>query len=499
MSLLRKLAGETAIYGFSYILSRVLYYVVFTLYLTRVFNHDTSQFGIYRDLYFYVAIILVFLTFRMETTYFRYAREDRPAVTAMSMTLLGTLSVGFLLLLYVFRQPVANWMEYPDMTTHLLMLGGVLFFDTMSAVPFAMLRQLNRPLRFLALKLGSIFLNIILVLTIFEVLPRFAAGQEWYITWFGEGDKLFYVILSNLVASAVTFFLLLPLMRKQLLRWDMSFLRQMIRYSWPLVIVAITGVVNQYSSIAFQKYFLSDDTTANLAQGGIYAAAASLAIILSLFTTAFNYAAEPFFFAHKDKEGSREVYADAALAFTISGSVIMLGLMAYIDIFQYLLGSNFRQGLSVVPILLLSFLLLGIYYNFSAWYKLADKTFLGSAIAVAGTVITILLNIILLPWIGVAGSAWAALACYLVMCVLSYIQGQKYFPIPYKTGRMIGWIVLALVFYLLMEWMRPLFDDYWWMGIMFNTVMLVIYLALVVRFEGELLSQARGRSVKDSK
>lgn len=279
----------------------------------------------------------------------------------------------------------------------------------------------------------------------------------------------------------------------------MGFLRQMIRYSWPLVIVAITGVVNQYSSIAFQKYFLSDDTTANLAQGGIYAAAASLAIILSLFTTAFNYAAEPFFFAHKDKEGSREVYADAALAFTISGSVIMLGLLAYIDIFQYLLGSNFRQGLSVVPILLLSFLLLGIYYNFSAWYKLADKTFLGSAIAVGGTVITILLNIILLPWMGVAGSAWAALACYLVMCVLSYIQGQKYFPIPYKTGRMIGWIVLALVFYLLMEWIRPLFDDYWLLGMLINTVLLIIYLALVVRFESELIMQARGRSVKDGK
>lgn len=495
MSLLRKLAGETAIYGFSYIISRVFYYVVFTLYLTRVFNHDTSQFGIYRDLYFYVAIILVFLTFRMETTYFRYAKEDRPAVTAMSMTFLLLLSGLFMAILWIFVKPVSSWLEYPDMTTHILMLGGVLFFDTMSAVPFAMLRQQNRPLRFLSLKLGSIFLNIILVLTIFEVLPRVAADTSWYQTYFSADSKLFYVILSNLIASGVTFLFLLPLMRHQVLRWDMEFFKRMLKYSWPLVIVAITGVINQYSSIAFQKWFLPGDVKSNLAQGGVYAAAASLAIILSLFTTAFNYAAEPFFFAHKDKEGSREVYADAALAFTISGSVIMLGLLAYIDIFQYLLGSNFRQGLSVVPILLLSFLLLGIYYNFSAWYKLADKTFLGSAIAVTGTVVTILLNIILLPLLGVAGSAWAALACYLLMCVLSYIQGQKYFPIPYKTGRMVGWIVGAIGIFVVMEGLRKFYGDHMPVGILINTVLVGLYLWLIWKLERPLLLQARGRSL----
>ena len=496
MSLLRKLAGETAIYGFSYILSRVLYYVVFTLYLTRVFNHDTSQFGIYRDLYLYVAIILVFLTFRMETTYFRYAREDRPAVTAMSMTLLAGLSLGFMVLLWIFIHPVAGWLEYPHMTKHILMLGGVLFFDTMTAVPFAILRQQNRPIRFLALKLGSIFLNIILVLTIFEVLPRVASGQAWYQEYFNADSKLYYVILSNLVSSAVTFLLMLPMMRSQVLRWDPTFLKRMLKYSWPLVLVAITGVINQYSSIAFQKYFLPDDVMTNLAKGGVYAAAASLAIILSLFTTAFNYAAEPFFFAHKDKEGSREVYADAALAFTIAGSVIMLMLLAYIDLFQFLLGSNFRQGLNVVPILLVSFLLLGIYYNFSAWYKLADLTFIGATIAIAGTVITIVLNIILIPLIGVIGSAWAALACYLFMCVTSYVQGQKYFPIPYKINRMLGWIAGALVIYFLMEWSRKLYGGAMLTGLIVNTLFVAVYLFLIYTFERHLLLQARGRKAQ---
>lgn len=494
MSLLRKLAGETAIYGFSYIISRVFYYVVFNVYLTRVFNHDTSQFGIYRDLYFYVAIILVFLTFRMETTYFRYAREDRPAVTAMSMAFLLLLSGLFMAILWICIKPVASWLEYPDMTTHILMLGGVLFFDTMSAVPFAMLRQQNRPLRFLSLKLGSIFLNIVLVLTILEVLPRVAADTSWYQVYFSDDSKLFYVILSNLVASGVTFLFLLPFMRDQVFRWDMEFLKRMLKYSWPLVIVAITGVINQYSSIAFQKWFLPGDVKSNLAQGGIYAAAASLAILLNLFTTAFNYAAEPFFFAHKDKEGSRQVYADAALAFTISGAVIMLVLLGYMDLLQYLLGSNFRSSLEVVPILLLSFLLLGIYYNFSAWYKLADQTFIGASIAVLGTVITIVLNMVLLPWLGVVGSAWAALICYLVMCVTSYIQGQRYFPVPYRIWRMVGWIAGAMAMYVVMEGMRKLYGDRLAANILVNTILVGIYLWLIWKWERPLLLQARGRA-----
>lgn len=491
MSLLRKLAGETAIYGFSYILSRVLYYIVFTLYLTRVVS--TSEFGIYRDLYFYVAVILVLLTFRMETTFFRYAKEDRPAVTAMSMAFLTFFAGLFFLLLLLFRNDVAVWMEYPDMTTHLLMLGGVLFFDTMIAVPFANLRQQNRPMRFLALKLGSIFLNIALVLFFVELLPWLSTKNNWVTPWFNKDDIIFYVILSNLLASAITFGLLLPMMRHQPLRWDWGFLKKMIGYSWPLVIVGFAGVINQYSSIAFQKYLLPEDTISNLSNGGIYAAAASLAILLSLFTTAFNYAAEPFFFAHKDKEDAHTVYGDVALAFTIIGSLMMLMILAYIDLFQLLLGKDFRQGLEVVPILLVSFLLLGIYYNMSVWYKLADKTIFGAWIAGIGTAITIGLSFVLIPAIGVIGSAWTALACYFFMVVTAYLLGQKYYPIPYKVGRMAGWIAGALVMYFLMEWLRGFYEGQIVVVLLVNTLVVCLYVYLVYRFEKPLLLQARGK------
>lgn len=488
MSLLRKLAGETAIYGFSYILSRVLYFVVFTSYLTRVVS--LSEFGIYRDLYFYVAVILVLLTFRMETTYFRYAKEDRPAVTTMSMSFLALFAGFFFLLLLIFKNDVAVWMEYPDMTTHILMLGGVLFFDTMIAVPFAMLRQENRPLRFLLLKLGSIFLNIALVLFFVELLPWLSTTNNWVAQWYHAEDIIFYVILSNLLASAITFVLLLPLMRHQPLRWDWGFLKKMLGYSWPLVIVGFAGVINQYSSIAFQKYLLPEDTISNLSNGGIYAAAASLAILMSLFTTAFNYAAEPFFFAHKDREDARSVYSDVALAFTIIGSLMLLMILAYIDLFQYILGKDFRQGLEVVPILLLSFLLLGIYYNVSVWYKLADKTIFGAWIAGIGTAITIGLSFILIPRMGVIGSAWTALACYSFMAVTAYLLGQKYYPIPYKVGRMTGWIGAAMLLYFLMEWLRSFYEGQIVFVMLVNTLLVGLYVYLVFRFEKSLLKHA---------
>jgi O-antigen/teichoic acid export membrane protein len=494
MSLLRKLAGETAIYGLSYILSRILHYVLFTWYLTRVFNDEPSQYGIYRDFYFYVAIVLVILTFRMETTYFRFARENKAGVTMMSMSFLAGLAGIFLAVLYVFRDVVATWMEYPGMTRHLMVLGGVLFFDVLCAVPFASLRQANRPWRFLGLKLGSILLNIVLVLFFLELMPGLTGAGGWLARLDASGDKLFFVFLANMIASLVTFLLLIPLMVRQPFKWDPPLLRKMLAYSWPLVLVAIAGVIDQSSAIAFQKYLLPYDLTRNLAEGGIYSAAASLALLLNLFTVAFNYAAEPFFFAHQHREDARRVYADVALAFTLVGTLMMLVILAYIDVVQLLLGRNFRQGLHVVPVLLLSYLLLGIYYNVSTWYKLADKTLMGAWIALTGALITIAGNIVLIPLIGVAGSAWAALACYLFMTVAAIWQGRVHYPIPYPVVRMSAWIAGALGLFGVMQVLRPVFGENLIGIIAVNTLLIILYLLAVWRFERELLRQIMRRS-----
>ena len=494
MSLLRKLASDTAIYGLGSILSRVLNFILFTWYLTRVFHDDKSQFGIYKDLYFYVALFLIILTFRMETTYFRYAKDNKAAVTTMSMVFLTAFSGLFLAALWIFRVPIANVMDYPKMTTHLMILGWVLFFDVLAAVPFASLRQQNRPWMFLSLKLGSILLNIIFVLFFIELLPGMAAHGGFWQSIFRPDDKLYYVFLGNLLASAITFVCLIPLMKKADFQWDTGFLKRMLRYAWPLVIVGIAGVINQSSYITFQKYLLPNTLEENLSDGGVFAAAASLAILLNLFTVAFNYAAEPFFFAHKEREDAKQVYADVSLAFTIVGSIMMLCILAYIDVVQLLLGKNFRAGLQVVPVLLLSFLLLGIYYNFSTWYKLADKTIYGALIAGVGAIVTIALNILLIPKYQVIGSAWAALVCYFLMCVASYVQGQKYFPIPYKVGRMIGWMAGALVFYFLMEWLRRFYEGHLAIILLVNTVLVSLYMFLIYLLEKPLVRHAAGRS-----
>ncbi len=489
MSLIRNLAGETAIYGLGSILSRVLNYVLFTFYLTRVFNAEPDQFGIYKELYFFVAVFLIILSFRMETTYFRYAKENRPAVTMMSMTFLMILSGLFLAIVWIFKNQIAVALDYPDMAKHLVMLGWVLFFDVLSAVPFASLRQQNRPWIFLGLKLGSILVNIALVLFFLEVLPGLNQQGGFWESIYRPGDKLFYVFLGNLIASALTLLFLMPLMRKQDLKWDTSFLKRMLRYSWPLVIVGIAGVINQSSYITFQKYLLPNSLVENLSDGGVFAAAASLAVLLNLFTVAFNYAAEPFFFAHKDRDDARQVYADVALAFTIVGALMMLGILAYMDVVQLLIGKNFREGLFAVPLLLVSFLVLGIYYNFSTWYKLADKTIYGAWIAGIGAVVTIILNIVLIPRYQVIGSAWAALICYVFMCIASYVQGQKYFPIPYRILRMILWIVVALGFFFVMNLLRQLYAESLTAILLVNTTLIFAYVFLIYLFEKDLLRQ----------
>jgi O-antigen/teichoic acid export membrane protein len=226
----------------------------------------------------------------------------------------------------------------------------------------------------------------------------------------------------------------------------------------------------------------------------MYAAAASLAILMTLFTTAFNYAAEPFFFAHKEKENARQVYADVALAFTLVGSFMLLFILAYIDLFQLIIGKDFRQGLEVVPILLLAYLLLGIYYNVCAWYKLADMTQWGAWIAGTGTIITIVLSFVLVPRMGVIGSAWTALACYLFMVIAAYLLGQKFYPIPYKMRRITGWIIAAMLMYFLMEWLRGFYEDQLVLILIVNSILIGIYLYLIYRLEGQLLRNAIGKN-----
>ncbi len=484
MSLVKKLAGETAIYGVSSILSRLLNYVVLTPYLTRVFLPE--EYGIVSDMYAYAALLMVLFTYRMETAFFRFAsREDGISSTfstsSISLIFTTILFVGSLLF---FAQPVANFLEYPDQKDYVIWFTFIIGFDALAAIPFAKLRLENRPIRFAVVKTLNIIVNIFFIFFFLEICPYLIEkGWNRLEVIYNSENRIAYVFIANFLGSLSVMLILLPEYFKIKLTFDKVLWKKMITYSLPLVIVGIAAVINQLINIPLLKEFLPYDLDTNLAKIGVFTACFKIAILMSLFIQAFNYAAEPFFFRHAQRDDSRLVYAQVGQAFAMVGSLVFLGIMSYIDIIQYFIGEDFREGLHVVPILLLAFLFLGLYYNFSIWFKLTDRTRIGAYISVVGAVITIVLNIILIPIIEYEGSAWAALACYTFMAFTSYFIGKRYYPIPYPIGKMLFYIGLAVGAYFAGESLKNMLNDNFWLIIFVNTIILIIYLAIIYFLE----------------
>jgi len=487
---LRKLAGDTLVYGTGYILGKVLNYLLITVYLTWKFDGEQEQYGLYTDFYFYVAMLLVLLTLRMETTYFRFASDKAMRDTTFSQTSIILLSTSIIwILLVLFGQTqMANALDYPGFEKHVVVLGMIIALDVMVSVPFAALRLESRPIRYTLLRLLSTVINIVAIVFFLEVLPALAQhGVTWADAWYSHDDRLYYVFLSNLLGSLVVFLIFVPQYLRIRWVWNGFLVKKMLKYALPLVIVGLAGVINQSSYITFQKYILPDSLTDNLSAGGIYAAATRVAIIMSLFTTAFNYAAEPFFFQHAKVEGARQIYADVAKGFTLAGCVLMAIILLYIDGVELIIGESYRSGLSIVPILLLGFLFLGLYYNVSVWYKVTDRTNFGALISGTGAIITIVLNIILIRQFEVVGSAWAALACYTFMIVACYVIGQKYYPVPYDVVRILIPVIGVFLIYWISLQLRGLFGDALWKTLLMNTVLLIGYVAVLFKLEGKMI------------
>jgi len=451
MSLLKKLAGETAIYGLSHILSRVLLFIVFTIYLTRKFDGDTTEYGIYTDMYSYATVILTILVFRMDTAFFRYgSKGDLQKV--FNTGFIGVL--GFCVIVLVILLPnigsLANFLEYDESPHYIKWFAYILVLDAITALVFARLRLQSRPIRFMIYKLINVGLTIILVLTFLEFMPKYFPNQfEQLNSFLGVSRQIDYVFFANLLASGAVVLAMLPEFKTFSFSFDFPLFKKMLWYALPLVAVALAGNINQAFAAPLQKYFLGDNILDNLANAGVYGAAAKLAILLNLFTTAFNYAAEPFFFNNSDRKDAVQVYGKVALAFTIVACFAALGLIFYIDVIILLLGDSYRSGINIVPILLFAYIFLGLYYNVSIWYKLKDKTYIGALISFMGAFITIAISLALLPKIGTIASAWAALACYVSMVIVGYVVGQRYYPVEYPVRRIFfylgGTVLLSLV------------------------------------------------------
>jgi O-antigen/teichoic acid export membrane protein len=436
MSLIKKLAGETALYGLSSIIGRFLNVVLVPLY-TNIF--PKAEYGVVIDLYASSAFLMVLYSYRMESAFFRFGHEvperDRSYSTGMySLLVTSGILTG---LVFLFARPIAGLLQYADHVEYVRYFALILAFDCLAELPFARLRLEQRPVRFAVAKLFNIGLNIGLNLFWILFCPwADAKGWHWVRAVWMPGVGLGYIFVSNVVASAATLLLLLPECRAVFrARFDAIRWREMMYYGLPLVLVSMAGIVNEMLDRAILKYLLPGTHAENMAEVGVYGANYKLAMLITLFTQAYRYAAEPFFFRTARRDDALELQAGATKWFSIVACAGVLAIMLFLDIVRYFIGKEFWGGLHVVPILLMANILLGLYYNFSAWYRLLDRTRTGAWVSLGGAGITLVLNLWLAPRYGYVASAWITLVCYLFMSGATWWLGRKVYPVPYALGR----------------------------------------------------------------
>jgi len=447
LSSLKKLASQTAVYGLSSILGRTLNFLLVPIH-TRVLGREA--YGINTDLYTYIAFLMIILTFGMETAFFRFAHKkgaDQAKVFSSAFAFVVSISLLFLLLFIFNFHSLSNALRYEDLPYLLWITLSILLIDVIAALPFAKLRAEERAKRFAFVRLSQIGLTVVLNLFVFLALPLLHKdGVLEALPSPAENPfGVSYIFVINLVASGFMILLLLPQLRSIRLKLvDRKLLLKMLAYSSPLVIAGLAGTVNEMLDRQMIKYLLPKEIS--LQELGVYGAVYKISIFMTLFIQAFRYAAEPFFFQSAEKENSKQVYATVLKYFVFVMGFILFGIVAFIDIIKHFIGSEFQEGIYIVPILLTANLFLGIQVNLSIWYKVTDKTLAGALISSAGAVITIVLNLILIPKLGFEGAAWTTLICYFSLSLITYISGQVLYPIPYESWKILLFITLAVGF-----------------------------------------------------
>jgi len=480
MSLIKKLAGETVIYGLGSVLPRVISFVVMTPYLTRVVDKTSyANFGI---LYAYLAALLYFFTYKMDTAFFRFAsigdKKDAAFTTGVITILCSCL---ILVPIIIFNSTyIASAIIDDGFDRYIIWFSFILAFDALATIPLAKLRLENRPIKFATIRIINVVITVLLIFFFLEFCPWMIARDpsSSLATIYDESRKIDYVFLSNVAASACVLLMLSKEFFGFKYVFDRLLFKKMITYSWPLIIIGVAGAIN----ITFDREFISqwgpDSDIENKIQSGIYNGSIKIAVLMSLFATAFNYAAEPFFFnSYKDKE-PKEMYAKVALAYTIAASIAFVFMSLYLDILKYLIAKEFRGAIYVVPILLMAYLFLGLYYNISIWFKLKDKTIYGAGIAFGGLIIVISMNLFLLPRIGYSAAAWSVLTCFTFYCIAAYLTGQKHFPINYPLKKIASVLLIAISVVAMSFYLRTMIgDQFLRLGI--NTGLGLLYLIIL--------------------
>jgi O-antigen/teichoic acid export membrane protein len=498
MSLLKKLAGQTALYGLSSILGRMINFLLVPI-LTNGDALTAGEFGTMTELYADIAFLNILYLYGMETTYFRFATkqnltEEQAYNNSLSSLLLSSLFLSGVLIL--FSTPIAHALKFEGKGSYYIMMGSILGLDAIAAIPFARLRLEEKAGKFAFVKIVNILTNVFFTLFFLVFCKEIYLGKAlpsmlpFVKSFYNPNLGVEYVLLSNLIASFITVLLLTKSFLRFKFTINFTTLKPMLAYSSPLMFMGFAGMIDEMASRKLLKYLLPEGfygNITNLEALGIFGACYRLSMFMSIAVQAFRYAADPFFFSQSKDKNAPELYANVMKWFIIAGAFIFLGVGANLSIVKYFLQSEiFRKGIIVVPVLLMANLFSGIYYNLSVWYKLTDKTQYGLYITLIGATITILFNILLVPTLGYMGSALTTLICYFSISTISFVLGQKYYPIPYNLISALGYILLATVLVVLA--LTYPFGQGTILSYAFQMILLLLYLAFVFFFERKNLN-----------
>lgn len=490
MPALRKLAGQTAIYGVSSIIGRVMNFLLTPLY-TRVFV--AGQYGVVTELYALVAFLIVFLTYGMETAFFRFGSraktdEERNEIFSTALFCLLITSTVFIALISLNLGAVSSFLGYTSHPEYILYFTWIVALDAVATIPLARLRLRDKPIPFASINLLSIFTNIGFNLFFILYCPEAflnssAFGHDFIVSFYNPEFGIGYIFVANLISSGVKFLALTPWMSGIRYGFHKRIVKQLLPYALPLLLLGLAGIVNEtFDRLLFKRLSGLPDDLAEI-QLGIYGACYKVAMLLSIGIQAYRFAAEPFVFSLAENKARDKTQSDIMKYYFIVAIFITLTILCFLDLAVLLIGEAFRSGMGVIPILLVAYLCYGAVFNLSFWYKLNDKTIYGMGIAIAGAVVTILLNIMLVPYIGYYGSAWATLGAYLVMLVLSYYLGQKYYPVNYDLKSIFFYILFASGLYIV-HLILPLEGI---MGYIASGVLVIIFAVIVLKKEKRIL------------
>ncbi len=494
MSKIRKLAGQTLWYGVSTVGARFLNYLLTPL-LTYLLDSPSGveDYGSYGLLYAWIAVANIIFSYGFETGFFRYVNKPGSSKDSVFQTTFGSIlisSIGLVAILVVFRSPIGQFISLEAHSEYIIWAAMLVGLEALAIIPFAKLRQENRPRKYALIKLVGVCLNIFLVVCFLVFIPHYLEthSQVFFADWYDRNNVVGFLVLANLIQNVFIFLLLFKEWKSFRFQINWKLWKQIFRYSSPIIIIGTAAMINEVMDRQMLKMFLPLPEDEAMRIVGIYNANYKLAILITLFIQAFKMAAEPFFFNEAKDKNASQTYAKVMKWFILTIACAFLITTLYLDLWKFFLGEPYRKGLGVVPILLGANICLGIYYNLSVWYKLTDKMRMGLYITLAGMAITLFGNYFFIPQFGMYAAAWATFCCYFVMMVLSYLLGQKYYSIPYKVGRSTLHIIAMLVVYFIYEGLHSLSDSLV-IHLLLATGMMALFIVFVFYLERKELKQ----------